>query len=125
MRSRWTLALAAAALLTGGQAPYAGGYAPPGGAADPSFHIEQASRAVVECGGRPIELDGSHTSTQLTGYCPYVRVAGEHNDVTIPVPPGATIEITAPHNDVTWRQTRPGPPPRLVALAPSNSFHPD
>ena len=91
---------------------------------DPFFHVRQSSRAVVDCGGRAIELDGSHTDTQLTGYCPLVRVAGEHNDVTVPVPPGGTIEITAPHNDVTWQQTAPGPPPRLLALAPSNSFHP-
>ena len=87
------------------------------------FHINQASRAVVECGGRAISLDGEHTSTRLTGYCPLVRVAGEHNDVYVPVPPGGTIEITAPHNDVTWHQTARGPGPRLLTLAPSNTFH--
>ena len=105
-----TLVLAAA-LLTMAQAP--AGY----------VHINQASRAVVECGGRSISLDGEHTSTRLTGTCPRVRVAGEHNDIWVPVPPGGTIEITAPHNDVTWHQTAPGPRPRLLTLAPSNTFH--
>jgi hypothetical protein len=106
--------LLAGALLSTAQAP-----------ADRFFHIIQGRRSVVECGGRAISLDGGHTSTHLTGYCPFVRIAGEHNDIDVPVPPGGTIEIDAPHNDVTWRQTAPGPPPNLVALAPSNTFHPN
>ena len=105
--------VAASALALTGQAP------PP----DPFFHIVQPSRGVVACNGRPISLDGAHSSIQLTGYCPVVQVAGEHNDITVPIPPAGTIQIVAPHNDVTWFQTAPGPPPRLLLLAPSNTFH--
>ena len=79
---------------------------------------------MIDCGGRALSLDGEHTSAQLTGYCPLVQVAWEHNDIAVPVPPGGVIQIIAPHNDVTWRLTRPGRPPQLLALAPSNQFHP-
>ena len=105
-----------AALMTMAQAPI-----PP----DRLFHIVQQSGAVIDCGGRPISLDGQHTSVQLTGYCPVVQIAGEHNDITVPLPPGGIVQVVAPHNDITWRQTGPGRPPQLLALAPSNSFHPD
>ena len=104
--------VAAGAVMVSGQAPR-----------DPFFHIVQPSRGLVDCGGRPISLDGAHSAIQLTGYCPVVQVAGEHNDIMVPIPPAGTIQIVAPHNDVTWFQTAPGPPPRLLALAPSNSFH--
>ena len=93
------------------------------GPVDPFYHVLQPDRGMLDCGGRPISLDGSHSSIQLTGYCPVVQVAGQHNDITVPVPPAGTIQIVAPHNDVTWFQTRPGPPPRLLQMAPSNSFH--
>ena len=104
-----------AVLMTMAQAPVP---------SDRLFHIVQQSGAVIDCGGRAISLDGQHTSVRLTGHCPVVQIAGEHNDVTVPVPPGGIVQIVAPHNDVTWRQTRPGRPPQLLASAPSNTFHP-
>jgi hypothetical protein len=75
------------------------------------------------CTQQPILLGGDHTDFTLNGACNYVRVAGEHNDISIQIGPAATIEITGAHNDVTWRQMIPGPPPRLLDSGPSNTFH--
>ena len=105
--------LALAALFAMAQAP----------GPDPYVHIVQPRTGVIDCGGRAISLDGSHSDVQLSGHCPMVQVTGEHNDIFVPVPPAGTIAVVAPHNDITWRQVSPGPPPRLLALAPSNSFH--
>ncbi len=77
----------------------------------------------VSCSGRPVLLQGSHTDVTLAGACRYVRITGEHNDVTVDVRPGGTIEITGAHNDVWWRQRSPGPGPRLVNNGASNTFH--
>jgi hypothetical protein len=75
------------------------------------------------CARQPILLNGSHTDFTLNGPCENVRVAGEHNDITIQVGPAATIEITGAHNDVTWRQVIPGLPPHLLDSGASNTFH--
>lgn len=82
-------------------------------------HVTQA----LPCGRQPILLRGNHTDLTLTGGCAYVRVAGEHNDISIEVLQGATIDISGAHNDVTWRQIVPGQPPRLINGGQSNSFH--
>ena len=78
----------------------------------------------VACGELPILLEGSHTGVTLVGNCGYVRVAGDHNDVTVELAPGGTIEITGEHNDVAWRQPNPSVPPSLLNRGKSNSFHP-
>lgn len=77
----------------------------------------------VTCQGRPVLLQGNHTDVTVTGPCRYVRVAGAHNDVTVDVAPGATIEITGAHNDVWWRSRIPGPRPVLLDHGESNTFH--
>lgn len=82
-------------------------------------HVDQTA----PCAKQPILLNGSHTSFTLDGACRYVRIAGEHNDITIHVGAGATIEITGAHNDVSWQQIVPGPAPRLLSNAASNTFH--
>lgn len=82
-------------------------------------HITEA----IPCRTQPILLQGNHTTITLNGICSYVRVAGQHNDISVEVGPAATIEITGKHNDVTWQQVVRGPPPRLLDDAPSNTFH--
>jgi Protein of unknown function (DUF3060) len=82
-------------------------------------HISQTA----PCTQQPILLNGSHTDFTLNGACENVRVAGEHNDISIQVGPAATIEITGAHNDVTWQQVIPGPPPHLLDSGTSNTFH--
>ena len=79
--------------------------------------------ATAPCTQEPILFNGSHTDFTLNGACSHVQVAGEHNDITIQVGPGATIEITGTHNDVTWQQMSPGPPPHLLDTGISNTFH--
>jgi hypothetical protein len=77
----------------------------------------------ANCPGRPVLLNGSHISFTLNGPCSYVRVAGEHNDISVQIGAAATIEITGAHNDVTWQQIVRGPPPRLIDSGASNTFH--
>jgi hypothetical protein len=101
-------------------------------AATPTPPVEQDGWLVYQdshisetasCARLPILLNGSHTDFTLNGACETVRVAGEHNDISIQLGPAATIEITGAHNDVTWRQVIPGPPPRLLDSGTSNTFH--
>jgi Protein of unknown function (DUF3060) len=77
----------------------------------------------IPCGDMPIQLEGNHTDLTLTGYCRYVRITGEHNDIRIQIAPGGTIEIAGQHNDVWWQQVGPGPRPNLVNSGSSNTFH--
>ena len=70
-------------------------------------------------------LAGDRNVLRLTGECRDVTVAGRRNDIHVEVPPGGTIEVTGARNDVTWRQTRPGPAPTLRATGPNNDFHRD
>lgn len=84
--------------------------------------------AEVQCGERPVLLQGSHTDIHVRGPCRYVRVAGEHNDIYVTLAPRGTIEITGEHNDVWWIVPQaPGNAfwarPRLLAPAPHNTFH--
>lgn len=83
------------------------------------LHVSQTAPCVEQ----PILLRGSHTTFALNGSCTYVRIEGEHNDITIQIGAAATIEITGEHNDVTWQQMVPGPPPHLLDDASSNTFH--
>ena len=77
----------------------------------------------IPCTQEPIFLAGNHTSLTLKGGCTHVQVAGEHNDILIETLPQAIIEITGAHNDVTWHQIAPGPPPQLSNRGYSNTFH--
>jgi Protein of unknown function (DUF3060) len=78
----------------------------------------------ITCGDLPVLLDGNHTDLTLSGPCRYVRLDGAHNDVTVTVTPGATIEITGAHNDVYWQSLDPqGPAPMLLNHGYSNTFH--
>jgi hypothetical protein len=86
-------------------------------------YLDSHAGETLPCAPTPILLNGSHTDITLRGQCTYVRVAGEHNDIAIEAAPAATIEITGAHNDVTWRQVAPGPPPRLVNAGTGNTFH--
>ena len=86
-----------------------------------------ASRAksTIQCAGQPIVLSGDRNLLRLTGDCRDVTVAGRRNDVHVDIEPGGTIEITGARNDVTWRQTGPGPAPNLKPTGPNNAFHRD
>ncbi|MBO0711115.1 MAG: DUF3060 domain-containing protein [Acetobacteraceae bacterium] len=88
------------------------------------FSQSNATQHIV-CHGRPIQLDGDHTDLRLIGPCPFVRLAGNHNDVYVEAAAGATLEITGSHNDLVWRQAEPGPPPELLNHGDSNTFHSD
>jgi hypothetical protein len=81
------------------------------------------TKQTVPCDGRPVDIAGDRNDMTLTGPCKFVRVSGAHNDVYIDVIPGATIEISGDHNDVSWRTTQPGPVPTLQDQGQSNSFH--
>jgi hypothetical protein len=88
--------------------------------AQPAWETYGASQTSIVCHGNPVLLTGNHTDTTLTGPCTMVRVAGEHNDVTVSVAPRAVIEITGRHNDVWWQ----GPVhPTLLDHGSSNTFH--
>jgi hypothetical protein len=78
----------------------------------------------VDCDGRAIVLQGSHTTMTLRGACWWVMLTGFHNDVTVDMPRIGRFIITGAHNDVSWRQTEPGPPPSMEDRGESNSFHP-
>jgi hypothetical protein len=81
------------------------------------------TKQTVPCDGRPIDIAGDRNDMTLTGSCQYVRVSGAHNDIYTDVTPGGTIEVTGDHNDVSWRQSQPGPPPNLQGRGESNTFH--
>ena len=50
----------------------------------------------------------------LVGPCRFVRSQrGSHNDIAVDIVPAGTIDIIGGHNDVSWRQTGPGPRPDL------------
>jgi hypothetical protein len=99
----------------------------PGAFAQPTnwtIYKEDHVSRTIPCDPRPVILQGSHTDINMTGACRYVRVAGEHNDITVWVAPGGTVEITGAHNDVTIRRAPGrGAPPRLLDSGPSNTFH--
>ena len=86
-------------------------------------YADSRARGTYPCKDMPVSLDGNRNDVRLTGGCQRVRVAGDHNDVHVDVAPGGTIEVTGGHNDVTWRQTAPGPKPELKDTGASNSFH--
>lgn len=98
---------------------------PPVAVEQNGFAVYSASRAsqTIPCDARPVQLNGSHTDLRLTGPCRFVRLAGEHNDVSVQLAPGGSIEITGSHNDVTWRSLQPGPDPVLVNRGEDNTFH--
>lgn len=78
---------------------------------------------IVVCDGRPIVLQGSHTTMDLRGACSWVALTGSHNDVTVDMARGGRFYITGSHNDVTWRQSQPGRPPLMQDRGQSNTFH--
>jgi hypothetical protein len=88
-----------------------------------TIYQDSHTELTIPCLPTPILLRGSHTDVVMKGGCGYVRLEGEHNDVEVDLAPGATFEITGSHNDVTWRQVAPGPPPRLLDTGAGNSFH--
>ena len=88
-------------------------------------YADSRARSTIACGERPIVLAGDRNVLRLTGGCRDVTVAGRRNDVHVEVAPGGTIEITGARNDVTWRQTGPGPAPTLKLTGPNNDFHRD
>lgn len=92
--------------------------------ADGYLHYGMSNIAqTVQCTGTPIAVDGNHTNMTLVGACRRVRVSGDYNNISVDIVPRGLIEITGQHNDVTWRQIRPGPRPTLRALAPHNNFY--
>jgi hypothetical protein len=86
-------------------------------------HITSTAQRSVVCGELPIMLDVSHAKMSLTGTCGYVRLTGDHNDITIDLDAAGTIEVTGAHNDISWKQAVPGAPPTLLNHGQSNSFH--
>jgi hypothetical protein len=80
--------------------------------------------AHVMCGARPVLLHGSRTDVTLDGPCARVMVAGDHNDVSVALIPGGTIDITGDHNDVTWHMPAGHPgAPSLLDHGQSNTYH--
>lgn len=79
--------------------------------------------ARVPCDDRPVLIAGNRVEMHLTGACREVRISGDHNDVSVQVAPGGTIEITGAHNDVTWTMPTPGTPPTMLDHGKSNSIH--
>jgi hypothetical protein len=97
---------------------------PPVVAGDGTLHYKTSrTKQQIDCDGRPIELAGNRTEMSLIGPCRFVRVSGSHNDIALDVVPAGTIQVTGTNNDVSWRQTAPGPRPELENLGRSNSFH--
>jgi hypothetical protein len=80
--------------------------------------------AHITCGARPVLLTGNHMDLTLDGPCRMVRVAGDHNDISVGLVAGGSIDITGAHNDVDWHLL-PGAtvPPSLTDHGASNSFH--
>lgn len=74
------------------------------------------------CGVLPIELTGSHTRVRLDGTCHAVLVTGSHNDVYLPLAPGARVEVTGSHDNIWWYRTGPGPRPALLDRGERNGF---
>jgi Protein of unknown function (DUF3060) len=77
----------------------------------------------IACDDRPVLLTGNRNELHLVGDCRQVRIAGEHNDISVNVAPGGTVEITGSHNDVNWTYARPGGRPQLLDHGKENSFH--
>ncbi len=78
----------------------------------------------VTCGAHPVLLTGDRQSLVVDGACRTVVVAGDHNDISVTLAPGGSIEITGAHNDVTWTLL-PGSvaAPSLTDHGSSNTFH--
>ena len=90
---------------------------------DGTLHYQTSwTSGPIQCDGRPIVLEGTHTALRLSGPCQFVRVAGDHNDISVEIAPTGTIEITGSHNDVTWHTVR-GARPALENRGVSNTFH--
>ncbi|HTZ71902.1 MAG TPA: DUF3060 domain-containing protein [Acetobacteraceae bacterium] len=77
----------------------------------------------VVCADHPIVLEGDHTDMTLTGACRLVTLSGSHNDIMVDMAAGGSFVITGAHNDVTWRQAEPGPPPSTQNKGDSNTYH--
>lgn len=90
-----------------------------------THYTDSRVKGSIDCGGRPVVLDGNRSVLRLTSPCRRVTVAGRRNDVHVEVAPGGLVEITGAHNDVTWRQVGEGRRPELKAVGPSNTFHAD
>jgi Protein of unknown function (DUF3060) len=81
------------------------------------------AKQTITCGEMPVQLEGNRTDLMLTGYCRFVRITGDRNDIHVQVTPAGTIEVVGNHNDIWWRQVGPGPRPRLLDNGSSNTFH--
>ena len=81
-----------------------------------------AAGGTFECEGRPTAVDGSHKDVALKNNCRQVRISGSHDDVTVYVEPGASIEVTGMRDTVIYRLVRRGPPPRWVNLGEGNEL---
>lgn len=90
-----------------------------------THYTDSRVKGSIDCGGRPVVLDGNRSVLRLTGPCRRVTVAGRRNDVHVEVAPGGLVEITGAHNNVTWRQVGEGRRPELRVVGPSNTFHAD
>ncbi len=89
-----------------------------------AYYTQSRISQTVTCDGRPIVLQGDHTTMYLTGACWWVTLSGSHSDVTVDMAAGGRFYITGSHNDVTWRQSERGTPPYMQDRGVSNSFHP-
>jgi len=95
---------------------------PPPAVPDGYVHVTQRS-GTIACDGRPVSVDSMHADIVVRNDCRRVRLAGSHDDVTVYIQPGGSIEITGHHNDLVWRQTGPGPRPYLIGGGETNTFH--
>ena len=60
----------------------------------------------------------------VDGPCLSVAITGDHNDISVTLAEGGTIEITGAHNDVSW-SLLPGArgAPTLLNHGASDTFH--
>jgi hypothetical protein len=88
-----------------------------------AVYTQSRIHAPIPCGATPVQLSGDRLDTHMTGECGWVRITGAHNDIEVDSAPGGTIEVLGSNNDVFWRQSQRGAPPRLIDHGFSNTFH--
>ncbi len=77
----------------------------------------------LRCNGRLVMITFSHADISLAGPCHSAQLAANHDELTVQVASGATLEVTGNHDDVWW-QLAPGQvPPTTVDRGGTTIFH--
>ena len=110
---RW---IVAAVVLLAGCVPEQ----PPVDLNDGYTHV--SGSGTFDCGGRPMAVDGSHRDIVLQTNCRRIRVAGWHDDLTVYVEPGSSIEVTGSHDSIIYRLVRRGAAPQWTNRGTANEL---